>query len=71
VDDLEVFWSNILSRDAERIRAAWEKLADDEKTTVYNHLTRMITEDDWTEPQRISAQAALDALKDLNDPLVG
>ncbi|MBN1562973.1 MAG: hypothetical protein JXA10_03995 [Anaerolineae bacterium] len=62
--DPHVFWSQLLSRDVEKIRAAWDSLAADEKTAVHVHLTNMVTEDDWTEPQRVSAQAALDALKD-------
>lgn len=68
MDDLEVFWTNMLSRDIEKIHTAWENLEADEKNAVYAHLTRMVTEDDWAEPQRFSAQAALDALRDLNDP---
>ena len=68
MSDPAIFWSNILSRDAEKIRTTWESLADDEKSAVYHHLMDMVTEDDWTEPQRISAQAALDALKDRIDP---
>ncbi|MBN2303000.1 MAG: hypothetical protein JXQ72_00895 [Anaerolineae bacterium] len=63
MDDIETLWANILSRDADRIRATWDALNAEEKTAVRAHLTRMVTEPDWSEPQRISAQAALDALE--------
>lgn len=68
--DPETLWANILSRDPDTIRTAWEDLDADEQTAVRAHLERMATEDGWTEPQRISAQAALDTLADLtNNPL--
>ncbi len=68
MNDPDAFWANMLSRDSETIRATWENLTVDEKTAVYTHITRMVTEEDWAEPQRLSAQAALDALHDLVDP---
>jgi hypothetical protein len=68
MDDPGVFWSQMLSRDSEKIRAVWDRLDESEQVAVHAHLTRMVTEDDWTDPQRISAQAALDALRDLIDP---
>lgn len=61
---IELFWAEILSRDTEKIQAAFERLGDeDEKQAILNHLTRMATEEDWSEPQRLSAQYALDVLK--------
>jgi hypothetical protein len=42
-----------------------------EQAAVHAHLTRMATEAGWSEPQRASAQAALDALAgqtDADDP---
>jgi hypothetical protein len=68
VNDPGVFWSQMLSRDSEKIRAVWDSLDESEQAAVHAHLTRMISEDDWTDPQRISAQAALEALRDLIDP---
>lgn len=65
--DPEAFWGQILSRDAGQVRAAWETLAKDEQDTVRAHLIRMVSEDGWAEPQRISAQAALDALTTGDD----
>lgn len=61
---LELFWAEMLSREAERVVAAWQTLAADEQQAVWNHLERMVTEPDWSEPQRLSAQAALAALHD-------
>lgn len=63
--DIEDFWAAILSREPEQIREAYASLPNaDEQQAVLAHLTRMVTEPDWAEPQRISAQAALDALQD-------
>lgn len=61
--DLEAIWGMLLSRDAERIRAAWATLAPPERDAVHTHLERMTVEDGWLEGQRASAQAALDALR--------
>ena len=66
-DDLEQFWSMMLGRDPEKMRELWETLTAEERASVYRHLQRMVTEDGWLEAQRISAQAALDALADLAD----
>lgn len=65
MDPLETLWANILSRDPQRIHEIWQTLDAEEQDAVYAHLTRMATEEGWTEPQRISAQTALDALRDL------
>lgn len=64
---LDIFWENMLSRDPERVREAWGTLTLEERTAIHAHLVRMSTEEGWTEPQRISAQAALDALRALLD----
>lgn len=66
--DPETLWAGILSRDTRLIRETWEQLNADEQRVVYNHLAKMATESGWTEPQRISAQSALDALRDHIDP---
>lgn len=68
--DLEMLWTMLLSRDAERIRAAWAMLAHAERMAVHAHLQRMTVEDGWLEGQRVSAQAALDTLgPDAEDEL--
>lgn len=64
-DWLEYFWGEILSREAARTRQAFESLSDaEERQAVLAHLQKMATEAGWAEPQRVSAQAALDALRD-------
>lgn len=67
-DDPEVFWEQMLSRDADQIRVAWRNLAGDQQLAVYTHLRRMVSEEGWTEPQRLSARVALDALR-IDDEL--
>jgi NADH:ubiquinone oxidoreductase subunit E len=60
---LENFWAEILSREPARIQAAMATLEDDEqREAIIVHLRRMTTEEGWLEPQRISAQVALEAL---------
>jgi hypothetical protein len=66
MDNPELFWTAMLSRDPARIRAAWESLDRAEQAAVRAHLQRMATEAGWTEPQRLSAQKALDALDDFS-----
>lgn len=61
--DPEFLWATILSRDAEQVRAAWDTLDTREQETVYAHLERMAHEPGWTEPQRVSAEAALEVLR--------
>jgi len=65
--DLELLWNGLLSRKREQILAAWQTLTTEEQRAVVAHLQRMVTEVGWTEPQRISAQAALDVLEDGNE----
>ena len=63
VEPIEEFWSEILSREPDRIRAAYEALSAKEKKAVLDHLTRMVTEDGWHPEQFVSASQALDALE--------
>jgi hypothetical protein len=58
-DWLEAFWEDLLSEDPLRIMAAWSTLDSDEKATIHEHLTVMMTEDGWVDIQRQSARAAL------------
>lgn len=60
-------WSEILSREPQRIRKVFKTLNSEEKITVRVHLIRMTTEEGWHEAQITSAKAALDALKDVPD----
>ena len=61
--DLEDLWDALLSRQVEHVRAAFYSLDEDRKAAVYDHLQRMVSEPDWHPEQRLSAQAALNALK--------
>jgi hypothetical protein len=67
-DPLEILWDNLLSRQAERVRAAFAALSPQEQRAVLKHLQNMAEGPDWHPEQRASAEAALNALKE--DPLV-
>ena len=63
---IEQFWAEILSRDPDRTRAAYQGLEDaEEQAALVAHLKRMTTEEGWAEPQRVSAERALSALQSL------
>lgn len=62
MDWLEEFWENLLSEEPPRIIAAWSELDDNEKSSVYHHLTEMTTQEGWLDVQRQAAQAALDTI---------
>jgi hypothetical protein len=64
VDNLEAFWGQLLSEDPAQIRAAWARLNSDERDAILAHLVTMATDEGWSEPQRLAAQAALDVLRD-------
>lgn len=61
-EPLEIFWDAILSRQPDRIRAAYALLAADDRRKLIAHLRRMATEEGWQPQQRKSAQVALDTL---------
>ena len=58
----ETIWEMLLSREPERILAAYKSLPADQKSGVLDHLEQMACEPGWQFEQRISAQAALDAI---------
>jgi hypothetical protein len=62
-DDVEEFWSAILSEEDARVRAAWATLDADERGDVARHLRRMadVTEG-FAEGQQASARFALAAI---------
>jgi hypothetical protein len=60
----ESFWAEILSREAARIKAAFEVLSEDEKVKVSEHLNKMVSEEGWHHEQVISALAALEVILD-------
>jgi hypothetical protein len=62
LDPLEAFWGQVLSRDPQQVREAFETLTEEERRALREHLARMVSEPGWQPEQRDSAQAALDAL---------
>jgi hypothetical protein len=63
-DPLEDFWDKILSRQPEQIRKAFMSLRSDEQQSVLTHIKHMATDPGWHPEQRLSAQAAIEALKE-------
>jgi hypothetical protein len=61
--DPETLWESLLSRQPEQVRAAFNSLDPGGQKLVLEHLQRMTGEDGWHPEQRLSAQAALDALR--------
>jgi hypothetical protein len=59
---LETLWDDLLSRQPERVRAAYASLDAFEKQAVVTHLQSMSEEPGWQPEQRASAKAALLAL---------
>jgi hypothetical protein len=70
MDDLDSFWQHLLSEDPAQIRAAWERLNDNERAAILAHLVTMATDEGWSELQRRAAQAALDVLRGDDDTRV-
>ena len=60
-------WELILSRQPEVIGKVYASLDPDYRKAVQDHLRRMVSEPGWQPEQRISAQAALDAIMDDED----
>jgi len=65
-EPLAILWDALLSRQPPRIQRVYLLLDDVARTAVTAHLLRMAGEDDWHPEQRKSAQAALDAIRELN-----
>ncbi|RPI82934.1 MAG: hypothetical protein EHM41_17155 [Chloroflexi bacterium] len=61
-DFLEELWDSLLSRESTKISKAYLGLSEQEQKAVYTHLMRMVTEEGWHPEQKISAQAAIDAI---------
>ncbi len=62
MDPLELLWDQLLSRQPEQIRMAYNHLTPDEQVDVLRHLGRMASEPGWHTEQVLSARAALNAL---------
>lgn len=63
LDSIEDLWDGLLSRQPELVRAAFSSLDLAERAAVLAHLQRIVSEAGWHPEQRLSAQAALDALE--------
>lgn len=62
---IERFWEEILSRDSQRIKLAFDDLTRGEQEQVALHLQTMSTESGWHAGQRISAEAALEVISKI------
>ena len=63
LDPIEDLWDGLLSRQPELVRTAFSSLDLAERAAVLAHLQRIVGEAGWHPEQRLSAQAALDALE--------
>jgi len=61
-DQLEALWDDLLSRQPERVRAAYKLLDRPSRQSVRTHLEHMVSEGGWLPDQRTSARIALQAL---------
>lgn len=61
--DLENLWEQLLSRNPQQVRAAYDSLSTDQQAVVAAHLRRMATEPGWHIEQQRSAAAALEAIE--------
>jgi len=62
MDEIEEFWDNVLSRQPGRVLAACASLTAADLERLKAHLADMAAGEGWHMEQRLSAQAALDAL---------
>jgi hypothetical protein len=60
---LEELWNDLLSRQAELIIAAFDKLDESSQKTVFAHLQHMAHDMGWHPEQRKSASVALQVLE--------
>ena len=67
MEDKELFWENLLSRDPEKVKSAWLMLPVEYKKDVRGHLVSMVTELDWQPGQVKSAEAALDIIDRMKE----
>jgi hypothetical protein len=66
-EHLEVLWNDLLSRQPELIRAAYDSLDEQNQKVVFTHLQRMVSETGWQPEQVASAEAAIQALETRSD----
>lgn len=63
LDSIEDLWDGLLSRQPALVLTAFSTLDSDQRVAVLAHLQRIVSEAGWHPEQRLSAQAALDALE--------
>jgi len=61
----ELLWDQLLSRHADLVRKAFTTLPAEEKHAVQVHLMNMAQEPGWHAEQRLSAQAALIVIQEI------
>ncbi len=61
-DQLEILWNQLLSRQTQTIKAAYNSLNPSDRKEVLAHLQRMASEPGWQPEQRQSAEKALRVL---------
>lgn len=69
MDFIEKLWDEILSRNPQRISAAFVALSDIDQNEIFDHLKHMSCDDGWHLEQKISADAALDVIIHIIKPL--
>jgi hypothetical protein len=67
IEPLEKLWGDLLSREPDLVKNAFEKLDHVNRKNVINHLKTMIRETGWHKEQKKSARAALNII-DSNFP---
>ena len=67
MDQLALFWENLLSRQSELIEAAWRGLDVSYRKDVRDHLCRIVMEEGWQPEQIKSATAALDVIDRMKE----
>lgn len=67
MEDKELFWEYLLSRDPEKVKTAWRMLPADYRKDIRGHLVSMVTELDWHPEQVKSAEAALNVIDTMKE----
>jgi MAF protein len=70
MDDLERFWSNILSEDTTLIGEAWATLSAGEREAIAGHLRSIVADSDRLPGQRHAASTALSVVRGKAAPTI-
>ena len=66
MNTIDQLWETLLSRDPSLIQRTYKQLAENDKKSVKDHLLKMATVTGWHLEQKRSAQAAIDAIMELD-----